>query len=80
MIQAIMLIALGFLIASLIGVLLAPSFWSRASRLSKKRLEATLPLTLGEIEATQDQLRATYAVRVRRLESSLAGSKQKAAN
>ncbi len=80
MIQAIMLIALGFLIASLIGVLLAPSFWSRASRLSKKRLEATLPLTLGEIEATQDQLRATYAVRVRRLESSLAGAKQKAAN
>jgi hypothetical protein len=80
MIQAIMLIALGFLIASLIGVLLAPSLWSRASRLSKKRLEATLPLTLGEIEATQDQLRATYAVRVRRLESSLAGAKQKAAN
>jgi hypothetical protein len=80
MIQAIMLIALGFLIASLIGVLLAPSLWSRASRLSKKRLEATLPLTLAEIEATQDQLRATYAVRVRRLESSLAGAKQKAAN
>ena len=80
MIQAIMLIALGFLIASLIGVLLAPSLWSRASRLSKKRLESTLPLTLGEIEATQDQLRATYAVRVRRLESALAGAKQKAAN
>jgi hypothetical protein len=80
MIQAIMLIALGFLIASLIGVLIAPSLWSRASRLSKKRLEATLPLTLAEIEATQDQLRATYAVRVRRLESSLAGAKQKAAN
>ena len=80
MIQAIMLIALGFLIASLIGVLLAPSLWSRASRLSKKRLEATLPLTLAEIEANQDQLRATYAVRVRRLESSLASRKQKAAN
>ncbi len=80
MIQAIMLIALGFLIASLIGVLLAPSLWSRASRLSKKRLESTLPLTLAEIEAAQDQLRATYAVRVRRLESSLANARQKAAN
>ncbi len=80
MIQAIMLIALGFLIASLFGVLIAPSFWTRASRLSKKRLESTLPLTLAEIEATQDQLRATFAVRVRRLESSLAGAKQKAAN
>ncbi len=80
MIQAIMLIALGFLIASLIGVLLAPSLWSRASRLSKKRLESTLPLTLSEIEATQDQLRATYAVRVRRLESALASARQKTAN
>ncbi len=80
MIQAIMLIALGFLIASLFGVLLAPSLSSRAARLSKKRLESTLPLTLAEIEATQDQLRATFAVRVRRLESALAGAKQKAAN
>ncbi len=61
-------------------MLLAPSLWNRAARLSKKRLESTLPLTLSEIEATQDQLRATYAVRLRRLETSLAGAKQKAAN
>ncbi len=80
MIQAIMLIALGFLTAALIGVLLAPSLWGRAYRLSKKRLESTLPLTLAEIEAAQDQLRATYAVRIRRLESSLVNAKQKAAN
>ncbi len=79
MIQAIMLIALGFLTASLIGVLLAPSIWSRAYRLSRKRLEKTLPLTLSEIEATQDQLKASYAVRLRRLETALAGAKQKAA-
>lgn len=80
MIQAIMLIALGFLAATLIGVLLAPSLWSRAVRLSKKRLESTLPLTLPEIEASQDQLRASYAVRLRRLETALASAKQKAAN
>jgi hypothetical protein len=80
MIQAIMLIALGFLAASLIGVLLAPSLWNRAARLSKKKLESTLPLTLSEIEAAQDQLRASYAVRLRRLENALASAKQKAAN
>jgi predicted nucleic acid-binding Zn-ribbon protein len=79
MIQAILLIALGFLSASLIGVLVAPSLWSRAYRLSRKRLEQTLPITLSEIEATQDQLRASYAVRMRRLETSLASAKQKAA-
>ncbi len=80
MIQAILLIALGFLAATLIGVLLAPSLWSRASRLSKKKLESTLPLTLSEIEAAQDQLRASYAVRLRRLETALASAKQRAAN
>jgi hypothetical protein len=79
MIQAIMLIALGFLSASLIGVLVAPSLWSRAYRLSRKRLEQTLPASLSEIEAAQDQLRASYAVRMRRLETALASAKQKAA-
>ncbi len=79
MIQAVMLIALGFLTAALIGVLVAPSLWSRAYRLSRKRLEQTLPVTLSEIEATQDQLRASYAVQLRRLETALAGTKQKAA-
>ncbi len=79
MIQAILLIALGFLSASLIGVLIAPALWSRAYRLSRKRLEQTLPITLSEIESTQDQLRASYAVRLRRLETALATAKQKAA-
>jgi hypothetical protein len=80
MIQAILLIALGFLAATLIGVLVAPSLWSRASRLTRKKLESTLPLTLSEIEAAQDQLRASFAVRLRRLETALASAKQKAAN
>ncbi len=79
MIQAIMLIALGFLSATLIGVFLAPLLWGRAYRLSRRRLEQTLPLTLAEIEATQDQLKASYAVRMRRLETALASAKQKAA-
>ena len=79
MIQAVLLIALGFLTASLVGVLVAPALWHRASRLSRKRLEQTLPVTLPEIQAAQDQLRASYAVRMRRLETALAGAKQKAA-
>jgi predicted nucleic acid-binding Zn-ribbon protein len=79
MIQAVLLIALGFLTAALIGALIAPSLWARAYRLSRKRLEQTLPITLAEIEAAQDQLRASYAVRMRRLETALAGAKQKAA-
>jgi hypothetical protein len=79
MIQAILLIALGFLTASLIGVLIAPSLWNRAYRLSRRRLEQSLPVSLSEIEAAQDQLKASYAVRMRRLETALASAKQKAA-
>ncbi len=79
MIQAVLLIALGFLTASLIGILVAPALWHRASRLSRKRLEQTIPVTLSEIEAAQDQLKASYAMRMRRLETALASAKQKAA-
>lgn len=79
MIQAILLIALGFLTASLIGVIVAPALWRRAYRLSRKRLEHALPITLPEIEAAQDQLKASYAVRIRRLETALSAAKQKAA-
>ncbi len=79
MIQAILLIALGFLSASLIGAIVAPSLWSRAYRLSRLRLERKLPVTLSEIEAGQDRLRASYAVQIRRLETALASAKQKAA-
>ena len=79
MIQAIMLVTLGFLTASLIGLIIAPSLWSRAYRLSRKQLEMSLPLSLSEIEAAQDRLRASYAVKLRRLETALAGTKQKAA-
>src|SRR5271166_5111887 len=79
MIQAVLLIALGFLTASLIGVLIAPSLWHRAYRLSRKRLEQSLPISLSEIEASRDQLKAVYAVRMRRLETALASAKQKAA-
>lgn len=79
MIQAVMLIALGFLTASLVGVIVAPALWHRAYRLSRKRLEQTLPVALSEIEAAQDQLKASYAVRMRRLETALASAKRKAA-
>lgn len=79
MIQAVMLVILGFLLASLFAMLLAPSIWSRAARLTRRRIEADLPMTLNEIEAAQDRVRGTYAVRIRRLESALARAKEKAA-
>ena len=42
-IQSAMLVALGFLAASLLGLLLASALWSRAVRLTTRRLKAALP-------------------------------------
>nr|WP_210320255.1 hypothetical protein [Pseudaminobacter soli] len=46
----------------------APAVWRRAARLTRKRVEASIPLTLDEIQADKDRMRAEFAVAIRRLE------------
>jgi hypothetical protein len=70
-IQTGMLVALGFLLASLLWVLLASAFWSRAVRLTTARLKRSMPVSEAEIKADRDRLRAEYAIRVHKLETSL---------
>jgi chromosome segregation ATPase len=70
-----MLVALGFLVASLLALLIAPAFWARAVRLTTRRLKESLPLTEAEIKADKDRLRAEYAIRVHKLEMSLEQAK-----
>jgi chromosome segregation ATPase len=43
----------------------------RAVRLTTRRLEALTPVSLGEIQAEKDQLRAEFAMSTRRLEASV---------
>lgn len=76
-----MLIALGFLAACLLGLLVAPAFWSRAVRLTTRRIKDTMPLSELEIEADRDRIRAEYAIKMHKLESlvdqvKLAGARQ----
>ena len=80
MIQYALLVALGFFLASIIFILVAPSFWNRAVRLTRKRIEETLPVSLSEIEADKDQLRAVFAVKIRRLEAALTKTREKSAH
>lgn len=63
-----MIFALGFLAASLCGLMLLPALNARAARLARRRAEARLPLSPGEIAAERDFLRAQFAVQQRRLE------------
>ena len=74
-IQTGMLVALGFLLASLLWLLLASAFWSRAVRLTTARLKRSMPVSEAEIKADRDRLRAEYAIKVHRLETSLEQAK-----
>ncbi len=66
-----MLVALGFLAASLLGLLIGSALWSRAVRLTTLRLKQTLPISEAEIKADRDRLRAEFAIRVHKLETAL---------
>lgn len=79
MVQFIMLLALGFLLATLIFLLLAPVVWRRAGRLATQRLKASLPISLTDFHAEKDQLRADHAIQIRGLEINLDRAKEKTA-
>ena len=66
-----MLVSLGFLLAALMGFIVAPAYWNRAVRLTTQRIRRSLPLTEAEIRAEQDKLRAQNAIRVHQLESNM---------
>lgn len=70
-IQTGMLVVLGFLIASLVWLLLASAFWSRAVRLTTQRLKRSMPVSESEIKADRDRLRAEQAIKVHKLETRL---------
>ncbi|MGH6820289.1 MAG: hypothetical protein ACREDU_05435 [Methylocella sp.] len=71
MIEQIMIFALGFCVAGVIALAVAPAFWRRAIRLSTRQLEMQLPLSPEEILAGRDLLRAEFAVERRRLEQKV---------
>jgi chromosome segregation ATPase len=77
MIEPIMYFGIGFLVAALIGLIIVPLVHNRAVRLTMRRLEAATPLSMAEIQADKDQLRAEFAMSTRRLEMSVEQLKTK---
>src|ERR1044072_230055 len=77
MIEPIMFFGLGFLASSLLGLIIVPFVHARAVRLTVRRLEAATPLSMAEIQADKDHLRAAFAVSTRRLEMSVEQLKNK---
>jgi chromosome segregation ATPase len=77
MIEPIMYLAIGFLVSMLFGLMIVPLVHNRAVRLTTRRLEAATPLSMAEIQADKDQLRAEFAMSARRLEMSVDQLKSK---
>src|SRR3954468_18261222 len=77
MVEPIMYGAIGFLIAGLLVIGFIPLVQARAVRLTMRRLEAATPLSMAEIQADKDQLRAEFAMSTRRLEMSVENMRTK---
>jgi hypothetical protein len=80
MIEPIMYIGIGFLVAGLLVIGVIPLVHARAVRLTLRRLEALTPISKAEIQADKDQLRAEFAMLVSRLELNIERLKAKTAN
>lgn len=68
MIETALFFILGFLCAVFIGIFIAPALFKLSYQRSRKDVEASLPLTLDEINAKTDGLRARYAAEIAGLE------------
>ena len=79
MVQSFLFFALGFLCAGFLALMVAPAIWRRAVALTRKRIEASIPLTQTEIQADKDRIRAEFAMSARRLEMSVKALREKTA-
>ena len=77
MIQTALFFILGFLTATFIAVLVAPAIWKRAVDLTRRRIEASMPLKLNEIRAQKDMVRAEAAAEIRKLEMTIKSLKER---
>lgn len=79
LVQSVLFFVLGFLCAGFLALMVAPAIWRRAVALTRRRIEASIPLTQTEIQADKDRIRAEYAMSTRRLEISVKALREKAA-
>jgi len=66
-----MYFVLGVLTAGLLALLVMPAIWRRTARLTRQRIESSAPMTMAEIQADRDQLRAEFAISARKLEMTI---------
>jgi len=78
MVESIMYFGAGFLVAGVLALVLISFVHHRAVRLTLRRLEDAIPVSLAEIQADKDKLRAEFAMSARRREMTVEQLKSKA--
>ena len=76
--EVILYFVLGFFVAGLLALMISPVIWNRAVELTRQKIESSVPLSISEIQADKDQLRAEFAMSTRRLEMSIDELREKA--
>lgn len=71
MIELILFVALGFLVAALLGLIVAPAIYRRVVKLTERRMRSTVPLNAAEIKASKDMERAAFAAESARISVEL---------
>jgi DNA repair exonuclease SbcCD ATPase subunit len=79
MVEGLLYAGLGALAALLAALLFMPLVHNRAVRLTRKRLAAETPVSLAEIKADRDQLRAEHAIALRKLEQAMEDERNRTA-
>ena len=77
MFEPIMYFGIGFLAAALLGLIVIPLVHNRAARLTRRRIDASIPTSIVRIQTDKDKLRAEFAMAARRLEISVETLKTK---
>ncbi len=78
-IEPIMVFGIGFFVAAILAVAAVAMTHARAVRITTHRLDAAIPISMREIQAEKDVLRAEFAMTARRLETSIDELKAKTA-
>ena len=77
MIEYALLFALGFLAATLAGLLVAPAIQRRIVAYTENRMKATMPLSPQEVRAQTDMARAAFAAENARVSQKLVREREK---
>ncbi|MDX3929175.1 MAG: hypothetical protein QHC90_25660 [Shinella sp.] len=77
MIEYALLFALGFLAATLVGLLIAPAIQRRIVKFTETRIKATMPLSPQEMRAQKDMARAAFAAENARLSQNVVREREK---